>query len=125
MTPEQKFICTILNDPQPLPDIFKFLSPDDFEDADYGWIYYAFLKSYSGMAMDTAAWLKKMYEVLAEDADVNKTELRVMLRGLCDDVLEGVNAETLARVIRKASLQRKLHAAAEDYARFQVMRVTV
>ncbi len=121
-SPEQKFISCILNDPQPLPDIFKFLSAQDFEDIGCAWIYAAFDATYSGMAMDTPVWFIKMRDWIVENGDVNATETRLELRALADMHDPETHPVTLALLIRKESLHRKMVQAAEEWARFNVYR---
>ncbi len=122
LTAESLFISSILNDPQQLPDIFKFLSPQDFEDIDCGWIYSAFLSTWSGMAMDTSAWLVKMRDWLVENGGVNATENRMELRARADAADPAIHPVTLARGIRKDALHREMVRAAEAWARWDVYR---
>ena len=119
---EPLLISCILNDPQPLPDIFKFLSAQDFEDQDCAWIYAAFDATYSGLTMDTNVWLKKAFEFLTTQPDVNALEARLALRGYADAAVDGSHPVTLARVIRKESLHRRMVSAAEEWARWDVRR---
>lgn len=119
---EQSFISSVLNNPQPLPDIFKILHPSDFENQDYACIYHALQKSYSGLAMDTAVWLKKMFDFIINEYGTNETETRLELRGLADANDPLVNPATLARQIKKASLHREMVQAAEAWARFKLVQ---
>ena|SRR3990167_4187346 len=116
---EQLFLSSILNNPQPLPDIFKLLHPKDFENQDYAFIYHALQKSYSGSAMDTSVWLKKMFDFIISEAGSNETETRIYLRGLADANDPRANPATLARLIKKESLHRVMTRACEDWAMYK------
>lgn len=122
LTTEHSLISFLLNDPQPLPEIFKFLSAQDFEDSDCAWIYSAFDATYSGMEIDTPVWLKKMFDHLVEATEEKGVDVRISLRGMADAVVAGTNAVTLARAVRKESLRRKMLAAVEAYSAFKVLR---
>lgn len=131
---EWKFVGTILNDPQQLPDIFRFLAPQDFEDSEFSWIFFSFQKTYDGLTMDTAVWLKKMFEyflkegepeydyIISNLTDTPAKRLKKRLRELADSAESSWHPVTLARQIRKESLRRAMIEAVESYSRFNIHR---